>query len=119
MRGCPLGDLEKGQQQGYLSTATPGAENSSGFLGYVKDTRFSVDRGHFTDSFSLEISSETEGASIRYTTDGATPSEFEGILYTGPIERGPDDAGPGHCVFGRTTDRPMWIRKRTSSWMMW
>ncbi|OUV13377.1 MAG: hypothetical protein CBC46_07130 [Verrucomicrobiaceae bacterium TMED86] len=83
--GVSFGGFGEGQQQGYFSTATPGMGNSSGFLGYVKDTMFSVDRGHFTDSFSLEISSETEGASIRYTTDGATPSESEGILYTGPI----------------------------------
>lgn len=83
--GVSFGGFGEGEQQGYFSTATPGAENSSGFLGYVKDTIFSVDRGHFTDSFSLEISSETEGASIRYTTDGATPSESEGTLYTGPI----------------------------------
>ena len=84
--GVSFGRIGEEQQMGYLSTATPGAENSSGFLGYVKDTKFSVNRGHFTDSFSLEISSETEGASIRYTTDGATPSESEGVLYTGPIE---------------------------------
>ena len=83
--GVSFGGFEEGQQQGYFSTATPGARNSDGFLGYVKDTTFSVDRGHFTDPFFLEISSETEGASIRYTTDGATPSESEGILYTGPI----------------------------------
>ncbi|MDG2324900.1 MAG: lamin tail domain-containing protein [Akkermansiaceae bacterium] len=83
--GVSFGGFGEGQQQGYFSTATPGTENSSGFLGYVSDTIFSVDRGHFTDSFSLEISSETEGASIRYTTDGATPNETEGLLYTGPI----------------------------------
>ena len=84
--GVSFGRIGEGQQMGYLSTATPGGKNSSGFIGYVKDTKFSVNRGHFTDSFNLEIGSDTEGASIRYTTDGATPSESEGILYTGPIE---------------------------------
>ncbi|MBQ99834.1 MAG: hypothetical protein CMO60_03120, partial [Verrucomicrobiales bacterium] len=43
--GVSFGGFGEGEQQGYFSTATPGTENSSGFLGYVKDTIFSVDRG--------------------------------------------------------------------------
>ena len=83
--GVSFGGFGEGQQQGYFSTATPGAENSSGFLGYVKDTLFNVKRGHFTDPFLLEITSNTVGASIRYTTDGSTPSVSEGTLYSGPV----------------------------------
>ena len=80
-----FGGFGEGQQQGYFSTATPAAENSSGFLGYVKDTMFNVKRGHFTDPFLLEITSNTVGVSIRYTTDGSTPSVSEGTLYSGPV----------------------------------
>jgi hypothetical protein len=83
--GVSFGGFGELQEQGYFSAATPGAENSSGFLGYVKDTMFSVNRGHFTDPFSLEITSNTAGASIRYTTDGSTPSPSVGTLYSGPV----------------------------------
>lgn len=83
--GVSFGGFGEFQQQGYFSSATPEKANSEGFLGYVKDTRFSVKRGHFSAPFSLEITSNTAGASIRYTTDGSTPSESNGTLYTGPI----------------------------------
>ncbi len=69
----------------YFATPTPGASNSSGAIDYVKDTKFSVDRGFFDQPFSLAITSATSGASIRYTTDGSTPTDSAGTLYTGPI----------------------------------
>jgi len=34
---------------------------------------------------SLSLSSATEGATIRYTIDGSTPSESTGLIYTQPI----------------------------------
>lgn len=46
---------------------------------------FSVARGFYTTAQILSISTSTAGASIRYTTDGSTPSDTVGILYTGPI----------------------------------
>ena len=47
----------------------------------VGDTRFSVDRGFFSEAFEVEIATSTPGATIRYTTDGTWPSETEGELY--------------------------------------
>ncbi|NCF87961.1 MAG: hypothetical protein GWQ08_20965, partial [Verrucomicrobiaceae bacterium] len=52
----------------------------------VADTKFSVDRGHFTAPFQLEITSATEGATIRYTKDGSVPSLFGGQTYEEPIK---------------------------------
>ncbi|MDF1785362.1 MAG: CotH kinase family protein [Verrucomicrobiales bacterium] len=52
----------------------------------VADTKFSVDRGHFTVPFQLEITSATEGATIRYTKDGSVPSLFGGQTYKEPIK---------------------------------
>ena len=64
----PYGLDESGQNR-FFPQATPGQANASGVLGFVADTQFSIDRGFYTEPFSLIISSQTEGASIRYTTD--------------------------------------------------
>jgi len=70
---------------GFYVDPTPGEENTLRYNGIVSDTSFSMDRGMYDSAFNLEISSETEGASIRYTTDGSPPSETSGQLYTGAI----------------------------------
>ena len=66
--------------------ATPGwinGETSS--LGNVDDTQFSIDRGIFESPFSLEITTDTPDAVIRYTTDGSEPSATHGTIYNGPL----------------------------------
>lgn len=70
---------------GFFVDPTPGGENTLRYDGIVGDTSFSVDRGIYESAFNLEITTETEGASIRYTTDGSLPSESSGEIYTGPI----------------------------------
>lgn len=69
----------------YFTNPTPGAANGTGFVGFVDDTTFSIDRGFFDAPFNVEIASATAGAAIYYTTDGSAPSEANGTLYTGPI----------------------------------
>ncbi|WP_372806084.1 lamin tail domain-containing protein [Pontiella sp.] len=69
----------------YLTTPTPGGDNVQGILGYVDDTKFSVDRGFFTAATNVQITCDTEGAEIYYTTDATTPSADNGTRYTGPI----------------------------------
>lgn len=83
--GVSFGLVGNPPQQGYFTAATPGIANGSGFSGYVKDTKFSVNRGFYASPQTLTISSATPGASIRYTTDGAWPSETAGLLYTAAI----------------------------------
>lgn len=73
------------EQKRYYSVPTPGAANTNAFLGFVADTKFSVDRGFYSSPFSVAITCNTPGAAIRYTLDGTTPSEVSGNLYTGPI----------------------------------
>ncbi len=66
--------------------ATPGWINvEPDSFGTVADTSFSVDRGYFTAPIEVGISTETPGATIRYTTDGSTPSETHGEIYSGPL----------------------------------
>lgn len=80
-------DVETGVV-GYLQTPTPGAINGLSFEGFVKDTKFSVDRGFFTEPFEVAITTATEGATIRYTIDGSTPTADTGTPYTAPIAIG-------------------------------
>ena len=74
-----------GVTSGYLKTPSPNSVNGDVALGFVADTSFDIDRGFFTNPFSLTISSETEDANIRYTTDGSEPTSTNGIDYTNPI----------------------------------
>ncbi|MEO8350963.1 MAG: CotH kinase family protein [Chthoniobacteraceae bacterium] len=76
--GNPLG-------LGFILTPTPGAANGPGVLGFVADTKFSVNRGFYDTPFTMAITTATPGATIRYTTDGSWPSETNGTIYTGPI----------------------------------
>ena len=72
-------------KNGFFLVPSPGSLNGKLIDGLVRDTKFSANRGFYDSPFDLEISSETEGAQIRYTLDGSEPSESKGILYDGPI----------------------------------
>jgi hypothetical protein len=69
----------------YFATPTPGGPNGAGFIAFVSDTKFSVDRGFFAAPFSLSITTATANATIKYTTDGSTPSLANGSTYVSPI----------------------------------
>ena len=60
---------------------TPGASNNGSYLAVVADTKFSHDRGFYDAPFEVEITTETPGATIRYTTDGSTPTLTHGQIY--------------------------------------
>jgi hypothetical protein len=70
----------------HFATPTPGAYNTgSGFAGFVRDTRFSHDRGFYDTNFACTITTATEGATIKYTVNGSWPSATNGLVYSGPI----------------------------------
>src|SRR5579859_3033099 len=54
-------------------------------LPQVAAPTFSPGGGSYSAAQSVTISTATSGASIRYTTDGSTPSETAGTLYSGPV----------------------------------
>ena len=68
-------------QAGYMVTPTPGTFNQEGTLGLVADTKFSADRGFYTTQFTVQITSATPGATIRYTVDGSAPTATTGLVY--------------------------------------
>ncbi len=81
-------DISYGERDGqryYFPQPTPGTANVGGVGDFVADTRFSQDRGIYEAPFDLVISTTTEGARIRYTTNGAPPTLTTGSDYTGPI----------------------------------
>jgi hypothetical protein len=69
----------------FFGSPSPGDNNQGGFPGIVADTKFSRDRGFYDTPFSVIITTDTAGATIRYTTDASTPTETHGQLYTGPV----------------------------------
>ena len=81
-----VGGVVSASEPAFYSLPTPGGINGTpSSLGKVSDTQFSVDRGFFTASFPLSITTLTPSVTIRYTTDGSTPTETTGIVYSGPI----------------------------------
>ncbi len=69
-------------------TPTPGASNNGAFLAIVEDTKFSHDRGFYAQPFEVTITTATDGAIIRYTTDGSMPTPSYGTIYTNPVRIG-------------------------------
>ncbi|MBX3425371.1 MAG: CotH kinase family protein [Pirellulales bacterium] len=69
----------------YMTSPTPGRDNGAGWLGLVADTQFSVKRGFYSSPQSVAITTDTPGATIRYTIDGSAPTATTGTVYAGPI----------------------------------
>lgn len=70
----------------YFDEPTPGRANGlSGIEGLTEPVHFSVPRGYYRGPLTVSLSCPTPGAVIRYTTDGHTPTETVGQVYTGPI----------------------------------
>jgi hypothetical protein len=73
----------------FFEEATPGFPNATqAFEGFVADTKFSVDRGFYTEPFEVIISTETPEAQIIFTTDGSEPSLGNGNIYDAPLSIG-------------------------------
>lgn len=72
-------------EPGYLRVATPGQSNGETYDGIVADTRFSVDRGFYDTPLEVEITTATDGAQVRFTTDGSEPTSTSGQVYVDPI----------------------------------
>ncbi|HEY2761948.1 MAG TPA: chitobiase/beta-hexosaminidase C-terminal domain-containing protein, partial [Pirellulales bacterium] len=70
---------------GFMATPTPGAANNPGSLGFVADTKTSIDRGFYSSPFDVIVTTATPAAQIRYTVDGSVPTATTGLAYTGPI----------------------------------
>ena len=70
----------------FFDPPTPRAANQQGYIGEVADTKVSVDHGFFTDPITVALMTSTIGATIRFTTNGSTPTATNGTVYTAPLE---------------------------------
>lgn len=75
--------IDQNGEERYFLTPTPLEANGVGFLAVVADTKFSVDRGFYSDPFTLTISSSTPLATLVYTLDGSPPSPDNGTQVEG------------------------------------
>lgn len=71
--------------EGYFVDPTPGQSNSLQFQGVVAPVNVNVDAGFYDEQFSLELSTATPGANIRFTIDGSTPTETNGFNFNSAI----------------------------------
>ena len=70
----------------FFRPSTPGAVNAAaGYTALVEDTSFSVKRGLYSTPQSVVITCLTPGAVIRYTTNGAKPTDTTGTVYNAPV----------------------------------
>lgn len=69
----------------YLWPPAPGQIDSVGYLGFVADTKFSLNRGFYDSPVAVSISCATPGATIYWTTNGSAPSPANGSVFTSPI----------------------------------
>ena len=71
---------------GFFTVPTPGAPNTAGVTAILSDLQLDHAGDFYTSPFNLAMQTDTQGATIRYTTDGsAVPTVNNGMVYTGPI----------------------------------
>jgi len=79
--------LDATDQWRYFQTPTPEAANgNSSIVGIAPEPHFSVSRGLFNAPFGLLLTSALPGATIRFTTDGSEPTEFNGQEFFSPLQ---------------------------------
>ena len=83
LRAVEVGEIQPDVHQ-YFDVPSPGAPNNEGYAEVAEKPAFSRESGAYTGSPTVELSTESENAVIRYTTDGSVP-DSSSTLYTRPI----------------------------------
>lgn len=76
-----------GEEWGYTDQPTPAASNVSSIFSdeRLEAPRFTREGGFFTSGFSTQVTNIPAGATLRYTTDGSTPTLTNGQTSTSGI----------------------------------
>ncbi|MEN9023159.1 MAG: lamin tail domain-containing protein [Verrucomicrobiales bacterium] len=70
----------------YFAEPSPGAANGGVELSdHAKKPKFDMPGGVYDDTVVVTLTSNTEGAEIRYTLDGSEPTVETGLVYTEPL----------------------------------
>ena len=69
----------------YFSNPSPGVANGVGDIPMAAPAAASVNRGFYTSSFSVALSTAQTGGQIRYTLDGSEPTSSSGLVYNGAV----------------------------------
>ncbi len=74
-----------------FASPTPGAANEAIYEGFAAEPVFSIGHGFYEEPITLELTTETDGATIYYTLDGSEPYEIKGRgpngkVYTTPLQ---------------------------------
>ena len=72
--------------ESHFLTPSPGKANGAVLFGFVEDVAFSAERGFKDGPFQLTLSSPTQDAIIRYTTDGTAPTAEHGEIFDSSIQ---------------------------------
>ncbi len=67
--------------ESHFLAPSPGKTNGEVLFGFVEDVSFSLERGFKEEPFELILSNSTQGAIIRYTTDGTAPTAEHGEIF--------------------------------------
>jgi uncharacterized repeat protein (TIGR03803 family) len=84
----PFGNLVQGGDGNFYGTTETGGTSNEGVvfrLTQAATPAFSPIAGVYASAQSVTITTATSGATIRYTTDGSTPSETNGLIYSTPV----------------------------------
>ena len=115
-RDFSFGRVPEGAGDWFLfAQPTPGESNSSPVVGETLEPPvFSRPPGFYTDAFELEIFSDQEGVTIRYTLDGSTP-DANSPAYSGPIHIGSREGEPNTISLIRSGPPGDWSQWREPS----
>jgi len=91
----------------FLANATPGSANDGAYLGEAEAPQFSHKRGFYARPFWVTLATETDGASIYYSLDGAVPNESIGRITTGAEYTGPISINKTTCLRAKAI-KPGW-----------
>jgi uncharacterized repeat protein (TIGR03803 family) len=86
----PSAGLVQGSDGNFYGTTNSGGSSNQGVIFQVMVPPaaapvFNLSAGTYANEQTLTITSANSGASIYYTTDGSTPTETNGTLYSGPV----------------------------------
>jgi hypothetical protein len=92
-----------GENYVFYDTPTPGKANSGNFFtGKADAPDFDNKGGFYPSSLTVTLTSETPGATIRYTTNGTEPTAINGSVYTQPLTLNPISNKKGHTIRARS-----------------